>query len=145
MPTGQTASLERIFENYPGEDLEEPPIIEVQDSTEFSNTPEQITNPPFIVIQWRSAISAGYYLIEQLILAVWTKIRTIQEEGSTYYSFSSNVLDDVTDTSFRITTFDNEDNQSNPIALTFFVIKNPLPPQINKAYVSNTITISARA
>lgn len=145
LPEGQTASTERIYENYSGEDTEEPPIIEIQDSTEFSNSPTQITNPPFIVLQWRSAITEGFYKIEQLISAVWTKIRTVQDDGNTYFSFASNILDDVTDTQFRITTIDSEGNEGNPIAFTFFMVRNPTTPQINKAYASNVITISARA
>lgn len=142
---GQTNLTEEIFENFVGEDQEEPPIIAVLDSTEFSTTPEQVDNPPFVVLQWRSAVSDGYYKVEQFISAAWVKIRTVQDDGSTYFSFSSNVLDDVTDSQFRITTIDSDNNESSPIAFTFFVVRNPVTPQINVAYAANVLTISARA
>lgn len=141
---GETEDTERIFENYPDEDLEEPPIIEVQDSTEFSNVPAQVSFPPFIALQWRSVLDKGFYKVEQFIAAVWTKIRITRDNGTRYFDFSSNVLDDVTSTQFRVTTSDDEGNEGSPITTTFFVVRNPTPPQINKAYASNVITISAR-
>lgn len=140
LAAGTTNATAREFENT---DNFEPPIIEVFDSLD-SGDPEQITNPPYAVLQWRGALANGFYLIEENVASVWTTRQRVREDGAGYYRFDSDVLVDVATHQFRISAIDDEGNTGATVPFEVFMVRNPDAPAISAAYSNPNLTISAR-
>ena len=59
-----TTRTSYTFENS---DTQEPPAIEVFDSTESASVAETVTNPPVGIIQWRMVRAAAHYNIQRYV------------------------------------------------------------------------------
>jgi hypothetical protein len=134
------------------DDSLEPEPIEVLDAAEVTagTTAESQDNSPRAILQWRGNRDANYYLVQQLVTAVWTTRRTIAVEAGSefqgYYSFESDALDDGDAEQWRVIAVDDQSGQSQPLLFTFTVVAIPDPPSISLSYSDGTglLTIAAR-
>uniref|UniRef100_A0A6M3IYE6 Uncharacterized protein n=1 Tax=viral metagenome TaxID=1070528 RepID=A0A6M3IYE6_9ZZZZ len=129
-----------------GDSAYEPPVIEVLDSTD-SNEPEQVTYPPYLVLQWRGNSAASYYQVDRYVGSAWTRQGTVKEDGSGYYRFDTDVLADETEHTFRVVPVDSDGNTGHSFSVTSLIVKNPDPPSIDITYngVSGNAEVRARA
>lgn len=126
-----------------GADAEEPPVLEVYDSTETSATSELY--PPWYVLQWRGSTAVEQYRVEQYVGAAWVALGSIRENGSGYYQYPTEAQTDVTTIQFRVIAIDSEANESEAATLSVFNIRHPDPPRISMAYAGGNVTVSVRA
>ena len=132
-----------------GTDDQEPPAIEVQDSTDLDSTVEQLNNPPYATLQWFMAENAQSYVVQQKHttggVETWSTIRVLFERGHGYYVVATPILDDVTEHEFRVVAVDAVGNQT-AIGFTVFMVRNPDPPRVTMSYSAATglLTVSAR-
>lgn len=143
-----TERTEWLFEN---DDNEEPPAIEVYDSTQVATALSQIANPPYGLLQWWHASSAAYYLVQKEVTdgaaTYWKTVPPLVIDlGVGYYQYDTGVLDDETTTTFRVMAVDEQGGQ-NPIEFDIPMVRNPDPPSISISYSASTgnATISERA
>lgn len=143
-----TTKTEHIFDH---DDNEEPPVVEVYDSTEAETASAQMVNPPYLLMQWYHAENAKYYIAQQRETVgsnyQWiTRKPTMFATGVGYYQFSTPVLDDETEHAWRIMALDDIGNSSQ-VEFTTTMVRNPDPPIISLAYSAATgnVTVSARS
>ena len=108
-------------------DTEEPPALEVLDSTQ-GETPQNIKHPPRATLQWRGNTSAVRYKIEEKIASVWTLRATVKETGLGYYQYDTEALVDSATANFRVKILDERDYESEPLLFDVFTVRNPAPP-----------------
>lgn len=142
---GTTTDTSREFYNG---DQYEPPVIEVQDSTEFSNTALTMAYPPDTILQWRGVTGAAYYLVEQYVGSAWVTVvgGYIPETKKGYYKFESQFLTDCTTPKFRVTPYDSNGYSGTAIEFEKFFVRLPPAPEIETSYDADTqlLTVSAR-
>jgi len=125
-------------------DSEEPPPLEVLDSTDTDDA-DNVRHSPRLTIQWRGATTNYSYAVEQYIDAVWTTVRTVRETGSGYYEYVTDTLTDATEHKFRVVPKDIRNYEGQPLPFTVTMIRNPAPPVISMAYAAGDLTISERS
>lgn len=142
-----TTKTEHIFDH---DDNEEPPIVEVYDSTETESASAQMVNPPYMLMQWYHATDAKYYIAQQRETVgsnyQWiTRKPTIFARGVGYYQFATPMLDDESEHVWRIMALDDIGNSSQ-VEFTMTMVRNPDAPGISLAYNAGTgnLTVSAR-
>lgn len=126
-----------------GTDEEEPPVLEVYDSTETSATSELY--PPWYVLQWRGSTAVKQYRVEQYVGSAWVTLGSLRENGSGYYQYPTEAQQDVTTIQFRVIAIDIEGNESEAATLSVFNIRHPDPPRVSMSYGGGSVTVSARA
>lgn len=141
-----TTKTSWIFQN---EDNEEPPVVEVYDSTEASMAADQLVNPPYALLQWWHATGAAYYVVQEQDnasgVATWTNRPPIViDKGVGYYTFSTGTLDDETPTSFRVIAYD-VNGETATIGFDIVMVRNPDAPSISLSYNAATGNLTASA
>lgn len=143
-----TTKTSHIFDH---DDNEEPPVVEVYDSTETEADVDQMVNPPYMLLQWYAATDAKYYIAQQQETVgantQWTTRKpTIFANGEGYYQFATPVLDDEEEHTWRIIALDDLGHESI-VEFTMTMVRNPDPPRISLAYNAGTgsLTVSARS
>lgn len=139
---GASPTTDRIIE---GEDTEEPPAVEILDSTE-TQTPENLLNPMRVKIQWRGVTGTDVYIISRKVDGIFTQIKAVgHDERRGYYQYQTPIYDNGTET-FRIVADDGRGNTSTPLDYDVFIVRNPAPPSISASYspVTGDLTISSR-
>jgi len=129
-----------------GTDAEEPPAIQVLDSTE-TDDPLTVAYPPFGLLQWRGDAAVSYYRVDRYVGAAWVTYITVGESGDGgYYSAKTPALVDAVAAQWRIIAVDSVGNESEPLPFTFSITKHPDPPVIDMSYSDGTglLTIEAR-
>lgn len=134
-----TTKTEHIFDH---DDNEEPPVVEVYDSTEAETASAQMVNPPYMLMQWYHAQDAKYYIAQQRQTVganyQWvTRKPTMFDTGVGYYQFATPVLDDEEDHTWRIIALDDLGHES-PVEFTISVVRNPDTPSISLSYNAGT-------
>lgn len=142
-----TSRTEWLFDH---DDNEEPPAIEVYDSTQTDAALAQILNPPYGLLQWWHAVNAAYYIVQEEVTegatTSWVnRPPLIRDIGVGYYQYATAVLDDETTATFRVLAVDEQGNQ-NTVEFDIPMVRNPDPPRINISYSSTSgqITVSER-
>ncbi len=128
-------------------DLEEPPQIEVLDSTDTA-TPQQLLYPPNLELQWHRVTGAGVYVIERYISAAWTEIARVgADDYAEYLRYRTGVLADGTTHQFRVKAIDERGYSSDYVAFSVFQVCTPDVPRITATYnaVGPAIDFTARA
>lgn len=128
-----------------GPDLLEPPALLVRDASD-TGLAEIVEFSPRVTIQWRGESTASFYKVQQFVDAAWVNRKVVVEAGLGYYRDETLALTDVTTASLRVISFDEEGNESEPLLVDVFVVRNPPPPSISISYSSGTglITVAAR-
>jgi len=109
-------------------------ILDVNDTDDALN----IQYPAYLVLQWRRVNGAVSYAIEQYVDSAWVLQSRIYDDGSGYYSYTTEALDDVTEHQWRIKAADDYGNESSPLSFTALVVKNPDTPDVTIAYNEST-------
>jgi hypothetical protein len=126
-------------------DLEEPPQIEVLDSTDTADS-QQVQWPANLELQWRRSEGAGVYIIEQYVSAAWVERGRVGEDDyNEYYTFKTKTLADGETHQFRVTARDSRGYSSNPITFEVFEVCNPEPPSITATYDALNVQIDFTA
>jgi len=107
-----------------------PPPLEIVDDEDDA---ESELYPPFAIIQWRTVDGAAAYLVERLVSASWVVQKTITEDGSGWYAFTTVVLGDQTSEQYRVSALDSRTNAGTAVAYTFALVRNPAPPSVSYA------------
>lgn len=143
-------STTRTFHLFEHDDNEEPPVVEVYDSTQAETAAYQMINPPYMLLQWYHATDAKYYIAqqEQTVGSVtqWvTQKPTMFDTGVGYYQFSTPILDDEEEHTWRVVALDDLGHE-NAVEFTMTMVRNPDPPRITLSYSAGTgnLTVSAR-
>ena len=123
------------------DDAEEPPELEVIDSTE--ELPSNLINSPRTTIQWRGIRDLASYRVEQLN-GSWVTVSTAQEDGRGYYRYETEPLTDATTAQFRVIGEDGEGGETHPLSFDFFPVRNVPVPSITMTYSKPNLTFSAR-
>jgi len=122
-----------------GYDTSPPPLEIVAD--ESGEESESLLNPPYAVLQWRGVSGADAYLVEQLRNGNWVEVKTIMDQSVGYYSFKTETLTDSESSSFRVSAQDVQGNTGTPITFTFYVVRNPAPPEVDLTIDSGDIVV----
>lgn len=132
------------------DDNEEPPIIEVIDSTQTSANVQTFLYPTYAILQWRGAAWAQYYRVELKSTdgngtVFYTEKQKIAHRTIGYYTFATGDLDDETDYDWRVVAIDSQGNE-NPVHYQFFFVRSPAAPSISLSYSAATgnLTVAAR-
>lgn len=143
-----TTRTEWIFDH---DDDQEPPVVEVYDSTQVSTASVQLTNPPYGMLQWWHAENAAYYLVQKEVTdgaaTYWVNVPPlIIDLGVGYYQYETPALSDETTTSYRVVAVDQNGAQ-NLVEFDIPMVRNPDPPRITISYDAGTgnATVSERA
>ena len=132
-------------------DAYEPPAVEVIDTdTETVNADSQTEKYSSRAnLIWRGNPDAAYWVVYQYDTdaAEWVVLRSFTETERGYYSYTTDVLADVTTHQFKVIPYDVLDIAGAPVYFQFFMVRNPSPPRISASYSAATgnVTISARA
>ena len=138
----QTSDTTIIVE---GADSEEPPAIEVRDAND-TGLAESQEYSPLLTFQWRGNTDSIRYLVQESVSSVWTTRKPIRESGLGYYRDTTLALADATAANWRVIAEDESGNQSQPLLIEVFIVRNPSPPSIDITYSSGTglATVAAR-
>jgi hypothetical protein len=142
---GTTTDTSKVFQS----DAYEPPVIEVQDSTEFANEPLTMEYPPNVTLQWRGIAGAARYLVEQYVGAAWVAVvgGNVPETKRGYVTFPTQFLTDCTTPKFRVTPYDINGYAGTAVEFEAFFVRLPDTPAVTMTYDADTgdLTIAARA
>lgn len=129
------------------DDLLEPPVVEVYDSTDTTSVPLQLENASRTVLQWRgSEGDAMYYLTYWNGVAyVPPLFPYVMSQGLGYYQYAVTTPETGSET-WRITTMLEDGTESDDVDITVVLVPNPDPPSISMTYSAGTglVTIAAR-
>lgn len=103
-----------------------PPPLEILNSGDTSQSQE---NPPRAIVQWRGLTGATEYGIEKLD-GSWTEQAQQSEDGSGYYSWTSDAETDVTTVQYRVTAYSPPGASGTPLTFSVFICRNPAPPSV---------------
>jgi hypothetical protein len=116
----------------------EPPQIEVIDSTQTAAALSQTLYPYLVTIQFRGQTTNSYYLAEVYDGADWIGNTKVIEDGSGYYTITVPGETPASDYQFRITPYDVEGNAGDPLLFSVFHHTAPDPPQLSYTYDAGT-------
>jgi hypothetical protein len=122
-----------------GYDEAPPPIEVVADGDDA----ESLLHPPYALIQWRGASGASSYVVEQYVDSEWMAVKTIMDSEAGYYTYRTLPITDCTSTQFRVSAQDENGNAGTPVAFTFYVVRNPAPPEVVLTLSGGDIVVSA--
>jgi len=109
---------------------ETPPPLEVV-ADESGVDAESELYPPFVILQWRGVSGATAYLVEQYVSGAWIARKTVMERERGYYTYQTAVLEDDTETTFRVSALDARGTAGTPVNFSFKVVRNPAPPDVS--------------
>jgi hypothetical protein len=121
-----------------------PPPLEVLDAND-STTAQNLDYSPRLTLQWRGVTGTAYYVVEYYADAAWTRVDLqIPETGFGYYNYQTPVLTDVTTAQWRVLAVDAYANESDPLAFSALIVRNPDTPDVTMTYsaVSGNVTIA---
>jgi hypothetical protein len=101
--------------------------------------------PGTVTLAFYHSVGADFYVVEELVSAVWTERARIANDGSEFFTWQSSWLLDDTTYQFRVTPVGTNGNAGTPITLTALVVHVPDEPDVEFAYAAGTgkVTISA--
>lgn len=141
---GASPTTDRIIE---GGDLEEPPPVEVLDSTE-TQTPDNLLYAPRVRLQWRGIPGMQDYTIslQDSTTNAFNRIATVRHNPDQGYQHYETKLFDGGDETLRIVANDGRGNSSTNLDYTVLVVRNFAPPVISASYdpATGDLTISTR-
>ena len=112
-------------------DTEEPPLVEIIDSTEDASLLTGLYFAPRVSLQWRGHPDLAVYKIEEYIASTWTEILTLKEPGTGgYYLWVSSIRTDADSLIFRIGGYDTAGNASTLVTTTSTLIAKPAVPTL---------------
>jgi len=117
---------------YPGATAE-PPILEILDANDTGQA-GQMQYSPRMTLQWRAVDGAERYRIKRYVDAAWETIAHVYESGAGYYTYQSDVLDDLADELWRVVALDEYDNETDDIEFVVTIVRNPDAPEIAMSY-----------
>ena len=112
----------------------EPPALEVLDSTESLPSPVQ-QNPGFLTLQWRGRSDAFIYQPDYKVGIEWEMLPPVYESGRGYYTYTTPWLAARSHGAggieqFRVKIIDELGNEGGLIPFTIFVLRHPDPPEV---------------
>lgn len=119
---------------------ESPPPVEIV-SDESGVFAESLLYPPYAILQWRGVTGAEAYQVEQYVGGNWVVKKTIMELGAGYYTYQTDALPDSESQSFRVSALDALGNAGTPVTFSFYVVRNPAPPDVVLSVDSGGITV----
>jgi len=122
-----------------GYDTSPPPLEIVAD--ESGVYAESLLYPPYIILQWRGVDGAKAYAVEEYVSGSWIFRKTIMDSDAGYYTYQTEVLEDAVSTSFRVSALDDQGNAGTPVTFSFYVVRNPPPPDVDFSVESGGITV----
>ena len=79
------------------------------------------------------AAATSAYRVEELI-GVWTELARIADDGSAYYRWSSDALDDGSTHTYRVTPVGTNGNDGTPLTFVVLCVRYPDPPAFTLEY-----------
>lgn len=145
------SQTDRLIYSVQNSDDEEPPVLEIFDSTEDSATAQGKLHPPFGRVQFRGNLQAtgqgAYYKLEKRVGGgSWETVEKIIHRGKRYYYYDTETLTDIQTHEIRITPIDSQANEGPPLYFDIDMVRNPPAPSISTSYDSGTglLTVSSR-
>ena len=112
------------------------PHVEIDD--ESSPAIDQKTYPGRAVLQWFGVSGADYYKVEQNT-GSWVEVdRRYHEDGTGYFWYESDWLNDITTHSFRVSAIDTAGNAGTAVTFSMTIARNPSPPTPTLTYAAGT-------
>ena len=121
-----------------------PPQVEVR-GYGYTTPFQSELYPPYITIQWRGNLVAGYYVVKEYVGSAYVERFRVWEDGRGYYSIQSAPLADATTHEWRVVPIDLDYGEQDPLDIQVFVICNPNFPDVEYTYVAGTHTLTATA
>jgi hypothetical protein len=116
-----------------------PPPLEIACELDAENE----LYPPYATIQWREVDGASYYVVEKYTTR-WIAVHSAQDNNMGYHTYKTRVIDDQTETKYRVIALDVRGNAGTAVSYTFQIVRNPAPPEVAYAIDdSNDLEISA--
>lgn len=127
-----------------GNSADEPPAWEIFSADDTIDS-QYLTNPPVVLLQWRSNSSVAAWRVERLsVEGVWELEATITETGLGYLQYSSGEVSDQDTVQYRVVGRDLQGNDAPAAGFSTFVVRNPQPPSIQIDYVAGNAVVSVR-
>lgn len=122
-----------------GYDTSPPPLEIVAD--ESGVYAGSLLYPPYVILQWRGVSGADAYLVEHHRSGDWMAAKTIMDLDAGYYTYQTDVLTDSESSSFRVSALDVLGNAGTPVTFSFYVVRNPAPPEVDLSMDSGDIVV----
>lgn len=130
---GQTTALS--FPVYVGD----------QDQANFSIRDDDLP-PPYDVparatLWWQRAIGdppTVYYNVDKFNGAGWDNVAQVSDDGSAAYKILTDVLENLVEHEWRIIAVDEDENESDPLVRTLYLVRRPDPTSWTYDYNEGT-------
>ena len=83
----------------------------------------------YVRVHWYAGTAVDYYNIQQYS-GGWTTIARREDNGESYFTWTSSFLDDVTSYTFGILPVGDNGNEGDRTSLSILVVRYPDPPDI---------------
>ena len=90
--------------------------------------------PGFVTLQWAQATATAEYRVEEEIAAVWTTLATVADDGSAYYRWTSETLDDGSTHEYRVVPVGTNGNDGMSLTFVVLMVRVPDPPEFTLEY-----------
>lgn len=137
----QTTDTTTVIQ-FPGEAV--PHAVEVLDATD-TGMAESLRYSPRLRLQWRGHAGVEHYRVQTYADSAWSTQQIASEDGRGYYTYTTIAQADATSAQWRVIPVDERGYEGEPVAFTFYVVRNPAPPAVDFSYNAGTgnLTVSA--
>jgi len=119
----------------------EPPALEIVGANVPDGDVKNLKHSPRATLQWAGVTGASYYTVEEYSGGEWVGRKRIGETGAAVYSWQTGTLADCAQSQWRVKAVGAGGTESAEISFSFFVVRNPDPPDEDMAYAAGDVTI----
>jgi hypothetical protein len=119
------------------------PVFEILDDADAVPQPGY---PAYSILSWTLDDDVSLYRIEEYDGAAWNEVATVSpDRTSSFQSWQSETLDDLSTTQYRVLGIDAAGNEGTPTTFTVFMVRHPDAPDVEMTFNTSprTVTIAA--